>query len=321
MLIKNLAREAVDVFTRGWSIGIYTGKSPYKLSQHPGNPVISASDVTDVPAGFTADPFIIGHKDEFYMFFEVLNTSSGAGESGLAKSSDCFRWTYEKIVLKEMFHLSYPLVFCWKENYYMVPESFEADSIRLYRADNFPFDWKFETDLKSGSPYCDPTVFRHDGTWWLYAACCGKRELRLFYSRELHAKDWKEHPSSPVITGRYARPGGRVLIFNGRLFRFSQDPVPVYGKRVTAYEVKSLTAERYAEEPVKNGLFEFPRFAGWNEKRMHHVDFLKKGRQSWIAAADGCSGRFNTGMKISCYRLRHFARTVQNRFAHKMKPS
>ncbi len=310
-LIKNFTRGAADVFLKGWSIGIYTGKSPCKLIQHPGNPVISAGDVTDAPACFTADPFIISHKDEFYMFFEVLNAASGRGEIGLAKSRDCFRWKYEKIVLKEKFHLSYPLVFCRGRNYYMVPESFEANSIRLYRANDFPFDWQFETDLKNGSPYCDPTVFRHDGIWWLYAFCRRKRELRLFYSRALHAQDWKEHPASPVITGRYSRPGGRVLICSGRIFRFSQDPVPVYGKRITAHEVKKLTPEAYVEEPVKNNLFEFPRLTGWNETKMHHVDFLNKAGQSWIAAADGCSGKLNTEMKIFCYRLRHFGRIMR----------
>ena len=315
MRVQNILREAANVFREGWSIGIYTGKSPFNLEQHPGNPVISACDITDAGACFTADPFIIGRGNEFYMFFEVLNAASGAGEIGLAKSPDCTRWSYDKIVLKERFHLSYPLVFSRGGNYYMIPESYQACSIRLYRADNFPYGWRLAAVLKSGSPFLDPTLFRDKGMWWLFAACRGNRELRLFYSLTLHAENWKEHPLSPVATGKFARPAGRVLTYSGRIFRFSQDPFPVYGSGVAAHEIIRLDTEAYAEEPVENSLFSFPRPAGWNEKRMHHIDFLHKGSENWIAAADGCSGRLHFRLKISCRRLMHFARVMKKRCA------
>lgn len=315
MRVKNILREAANIFREGWSIGIYTGKSPLALQQHPGNPVISARDITDAEACFTADPFIIGRGNAFYMFFEVLNASSGAGEIGLAKSPDCTAWSYDRIVLKERFHLSYPLVFSRDGNYYMIPESYEDCSIRLYRADDFPYGWRPAAVLKRGSPFLDPTLFRHKGMWWLFAACRGSRELRLFFSRTLHAENWQEHPSSPVATGKSTRPAGRVLAYGGRIFRFSQDPFPVYGSRVAAHEITRLDTETYAEKPAENSLFAFPRPAGWNKKRMHHIDFLHKERESWIAAVDGCSGRLHLCPKIFRRRLAHFARDMKKRLA------
>src|SRR2546422_3157213 len=45
----------------GWSIGIYTGASPFKLNapSRVRNPVLTSRDVSDVRAAFVADPFMI----------------------------------------------------------------------------------------------------------------------------------------------------------------------------------------------------------------------------------------------------------------------
>src|SRR4051812_33273086 len=98
-----------------WSIGIYAGKSPLQLAPAPGagNPVISAASVTDVPARFVADPFMLRENSLWHMFFEVLNDRNDRGEIGLATSPDGLTWQYRQIVLAEPFHLSYPYVFRW----------------------------------------------------------------------------------------------------------------------------------------------------------------------------------------------------------------
>ena len=90
-----------------WSVGIYTGPSPYDLSPAPQirNPVLTHSDVNDVPATFIADPFFLRVNPSF-MFFEVLRRDTNLGEIGLATSDDGFTWTYKQIVLREDFHLS-----------------------------------------------------------------------------------------------------------------------------------------------------------------------------------------------------------------------
>ena len=146
-----------------WSIGIYAGQSPFHL--HPGpnavNPVLSAADVTDVPATFVADPFMIKRDATWYMFFEVLNANTGQGDIGLATSSDGWKWRYGGVVLDEPFHLSYPHVFESGGVQYMVPESLQAQSIRLYRADEFPTRWTFVRPLLAGHDYSDPSLVHY----------------------------------------------------------------------------------------------------------------------------------------------------------------
>ena len=107
--------------------------------------------MSDVYAAFVADPFTIEADRTWYMFFEVLNNLTGKGEIGLATSQDYINWKYQQIVLAEPVHLSYPYVFQWMGEYYMVPESCQANSIRLYKATKFPTQWTFVGDILSGS--------------------------------------------------------------------------------------------------------------------------------------------------------------------------
>src|SRR5712692_8484557 len=126
-----------------WSIGIYTGTSPLDLGPANGvvNPILTSASVHDVPASFVADPFMVRRVGAWYMFFEVLNQATDRGEIGLATSSDGLSWTYRQIVLAEPLHLSYPYVFEWQGEYYMVPETLAAQSVRLYRHETSPTRW------------------------------------------------------------------------------------------------------------------------------------------------------------------------------------
>ena len=280
-----------------WSIGIYTGASPLALGPDIGivNPVITRDSVTDVPASFVADPFLMRAGNSWHMFFEVLNRRSGRGEIGLATSDDLANWEYQRIVLAEPFHLSYPLVFEWQGAHYMVPESHEARSIRLYRADPYPGEWKQVHTLLDGHPFSDSTLFRHEERWWMFTqnSPTGKHDnLRLYFADDLFGA-WTEHPASPIVDGdpHIARPAGRVVRIGDHLCRFSQDCAPRYGLSVAAFEITTLTTTAYAERPAGAAPILAGSSTGWNAARMHQVDAHEVERGRWIAAVDGA---FNT---------------------------
>lgn len=277
-----------------WSIGIYEGKSPLHLSpsERADNPVLTCRDVTDVPAEFVADPFMIHGEGKWYMFFEVLNSQENKGDIGLAASTDGFHWRYEKIVLSEPFSLSYPYVFEWNSDYYLIPESNQVKEVRLYRASDFPLKWNFAGTLLRGQRYSDSSVFRHGDRWWMFTAT-RSRPLNNGRLRLYHAGNplgpWKEHPESPIVKNnpKIARPGGRVLATEDGIVRFAQDDYPVYGKQVWAFGITELTASRYREEPLGNRPAICATGKGWNAGRMHTVDAHQVGPQSWLAAVDG----------------------------------
>ena len=270
-----------------WSIGIYKGDSPFTLqpSAEIRNPVLTRTSVTDVPTGFVADPFMLAGN----MFFEVLNDESNRGEIGLATSGNGREWKYERIVLREDFHLSYPYVFEWQNAYYMLPETLGANAALLYRADEFPLRWSRAAKLIDG-PCADPSIVRFQGRWWLFLCSVPYQHdtLRLYFADELTGP-WREHPKSPLIKGDRcrARPAGRVLALNDKLIRFAQDCAPRYGTCVRAFDILELTTTAYVEVENTASPILQPSGNGWNADGMHHVDAQQQVDGTWLACVDG----------------------------------
>jgi hypothetical protein len=276
-----------------WSIGIYSGASPLLLTPDAdfSSPVITREHVTDVPAGFVADPFLVRGPDSWCMFFEVLNRRNGRGEIGLATSQDLKSWKYDRIVLSEPFHLSYPHIFEWMGEYYMVPETHQTRTIRLYKADPFPGQWTLVHTLITGRVFADATLFRHDDRWWLFTETNPSLKhdtLRLYYADDLLGT-WTEHPASPIVDGdpRTARPAGAIVPTAAGFIRMAQNCQPRYGTGVNAFEITELTTTSYAERPASATQIVTASGTGWNASRMHHVDAHRLESGRWIAAVDG----------------------------------
>jgi hypothetical protein len=272
-----------------FSIGIYLSNSnePINFSgRSVNNPVLTKSDISDTKADFVADPFLIHENGTFYMFFEVYNSITSMGDIGLAESNDGFNWTYKQIVLDESFHLSYPCVFKYNNDYYMIPETSAVHSIRLYKSHDFPYNWSFVKTLISGKDFVDNTIFYYNNTWWLFTQVLHDNSLYLYFS-DSPMGIWIEHPQNPIIShdANISRPGGNVIVYNNRIFRYTQDDFPLYGNQVWAFEITKLTKKEYNEKrlgdiPVLEG------YDRWNELGMHQISICKVGNK-WIAAVDG----------------------------------
>jgi hypothetical protein len=280
-----------------WSIGIYGGDSPWRLGSPPGihNPVLSHQDVCDVRAAFVADPFMLRAKGRWYMFFEVMNRQTHKGEIGLAISADGLTWAYQQIVLAEPFHLSYPYVFEWMQDYYMVPESYQAKSVRLYKASQFPTQWQFVRTLLNGPYLVDASLFQCRDAWWLFTEtnpALTHDTLRLYYAHDLHGP-WQEHPESPIIAGNahIARPAGRVVRVGDGLIRYAQDCHPIYGTEVRAFAITDLTTKHYREHAIDEEPMLTGSGNGWNACGMHHVDPHRRDDGTWVACVDGFTWR------------------------------
>jgi hypothetical protein len=282
-----------------WSIGICRGAAPW-LPAHPlpARPVLTAADITDVPASGVADPFLLHRHGLWHMFFEVINWRSWKGEIGHATSHDGREWRYRGIVLAEPFHLSYPHVFEHDGRVYMIPESSQASAVRLYRARRFPDDWEHVGDLLGGLPFADATALHHAGRWWLWTETSGSRHdtLRLYHAPDL-AGPWQEHPHSPVLAGdpTAARPAGRIIATGERLVRFAQDCTPAYGTAVHAREIVGLSPTAYVERPLTPAPLLGPAGSAgsgaaappWNAAGMHHLDAVVTPAGDWLMAIDG----------------------------------
>lgn len=289
----------------GWAISIYAGPDPLHLKPHPSlecHPVLAAKDVTDAPARFVADPFMLREDGRWYMFLEIFNEASRRGEIALATSPDAIRWQYQGVVLREPFHLSYPQVFEWNGTYYMLPETRAASAVRLYRATRFPDEWTFACELLTG-PYADSTLVRHDGCWWLFAYQ-RDNSLSLYYAPD-PTGPWTAHPSSPIVTNSktLSRPAGRIVRFQGRLLRYAQDDTRGYGSALRAVQIDEMTTSVYSEHEISDRPILRATGIGWNANGMHHLDAHQTDAGNWIACVDGNNVRRIVNWRKGASRL------------------
>jgi hypothetical protein len=274
-----------------WTIGIYRSDTPFHFNGLQGwiNPLFRAEDVTDIPAKFVADPFLVKEGDTWNLFFEVYNLDTQQGDLAVATSTNTWIWKYERLILDEPFHLSYPYVFKADDGYYLIPESFEDNSIRLYKADEFPAKWSFVKTLVEGRDYVDNSIVYYNGKWWLFSSVTSNDRLYLHYADSLTGP-WQEHPQSPIVVDdlHKSRPSGRMIIYEGRLYRFTMDVDPPAGThQVVAYEITEITPASYSEQPAQDAPILTASGSGWNRNAMHQLDPVQVDDNSWIASVDG----------------------------------
>ncbi|HLK68996.1 MAG TPA: hypothetical protein VKU19_36440 [Bryobacteraceae bacterium] len=273
-----------------FSISMYRGATPLNLEPIPSvaHPILTGKSVTDVAAEFVADPFMVKHDGVWYMFFEVMDSRTSRGSIGLATSHDGLSWTYRQIVLDEPFHLSYPYVVQSGGEYFMIPETQRNSAVRLYRADPFPWRWRFVRPILDLA-VADNSLIRWEDRWWMLASQFN-RNLRLFHAGELEGP-WQEHAGSPVVVKDRSdgvRPAGRLTPWNGGFLRYAQDCEVAYGTQVRPALITSLSTTHYSEEEMG------PAILGpgnteqaWNGGGMHHVDPHQLAADDWLACVDG----------------------------------
>jgi hypothetical protein len=294
--IIGLPARQIPWLDRVWSIGIYAGDSPFSLSPcaNAKNPVLHPKDIPGRQVQLIADPFMVCSGGTWHMFVEVVDPLARKGEIALATSSDeGMNWQYQGVVLSEPHHLSYPFVFEWQGQHYMMPEAFRSKGVQLYRAEEFPTKWKKIQTLLSREILIDGTLFRHNEIWYMFAATREYGDtLHLFYADDL-CGPWHEHPANPIVVDNpiEARPAGRVIFWDNRLFRLAQECQPLYGTQVTAFEITQLNQKQYRErslgdQPVLKGTGK-----GWNALGMHHMDAHPLPNGRWIACVDGWTSK------------------------------
>ncbi len=203
---------------------------------------------------YLADPFLAEHDGRTFIFVESCPLRRTQGVIAVMELGDDS--TSDPVtVLERDYHLSYPAVFRWGDDWYMTPETAGNRSIELYRAVEFPWRWELDTVLMRDVKAVDPTVFEHDGRWWLSVniasvGASANDELHLFWADSPRGP-YTAHRANPVVSDvRRARPAGRPFVQDGSLYRPAQNCAVRYGHSMTVHRVEELDPERYREVPV-----------------------------------------------------------------------
>jgi hypothetical protein len=232
-----------------WRICLRRADSP-RLLMEPGAPWYDYRWVPNPPGHFYADPFLLEHKREAWLFFEDYSYAEHRGRIACVRIDSDLSVRPIMPCLSLPYHLSYPFVFHHDGEVFLIPEAERNETVNLYRATDFPVSWKLEKTLFRGRAV-DTTALHHEGRWYFFTTLCEPSNSAVFaalFSADELTGDWELHPDSPISTDvRHARSAGAVQALAGRFLRPVQDCSENYGRRVNVHEILELTESSFRE--------------------------------------------------------------------------
>jgi len=204
---------------------------------------------------FWADPHVIVKDDKYFIFIEEYIYRKGKAHIALIEMDKQGNYQYKGKILEKPYHLSYPFVFEFNNNFYMIPESVSNKKIEIFKCIEFPNKWESHGILMNDIDAVDSTILFHNNKWWLFTGikendgASNSDELFLFYSQDPTSDKWIPHPQNPIISDvRRARPAGKIFSYNDKLYRPSQDGSYYYGYGININQIKKINETEYEEE-------------------------------------------------------------------------
>lgn len=192
---------------------------------------------------YYADPFIFECEQGTFLFAEHMDRVRGIGSIAVSEFFDG-KFSRFQDVLLESFHLSYPNVFAFGNEIFMIPESSAVKEVRLYRASRFPDKWELDSVLLSGKSYVDTSVLVCGDTITLFTYDFEAKESKQFdYDRNRGTVT--ENTAVRLVDERPA--GNPITTGNGELIRPLQDCGGYYGKGILWTKIRQGCEEKIGE--------------------------------------------------------------------------
>nr|WP_321231929.1 hypothetical protein [uncultured Psychroserpens sp.] len=252
--LKIVIGQIIDVtfYKDQWSLFYKKGKNTPETSFRRMKTIPTSKSV------FWADPFLVRKNNKDYIFVEEYTWSINKGHISVVEIQENNTQKVTKIIDND-YHFSYPFIFEYDNEYYMIPETASNHTIELYKCDDFPYKWSFQKNLFENIVAVDTTLFYHNDLWWLFTSIDETKkstkhdELFIYYATNPISGEWLPHKMNPVISdAKVARPAGNIFMSEGNIFRPSQNCTGVYGASININEILVLSKTDYQECLVDN---------------------------------------------------------------------
>ena len=205
---------------------------------------------------YWGDPFVIHRQGQYHVFVEEKLYATGQGRIACLTLDAAGNLLTHQVVLERGYHLSYPFLFEFSGELYMMPETAGNRTVELYRCARFPNRWEPAAVLMRDVYAVDATLAEYGGRYWLFANLrqpggSSLNALHLFWARSPLEQSWTPHAHNPVVLDiGSARPAGKLFLQDGELIRPSQDSSHRYGGAIKFNRIIELGDENYREEPI-----------------------------------------------------------------------
>lgn len=185
-----------------------------------------------------ADPFIFSYKEQVYIFAEMFDYIQRRGSIGYTKWENGKFTTWKKIIC-ESFHMSYPYVFEWNGEIYLLPETSESQKMLLYKAVKFPEQWECIKVLAEDVMWVDTTFLMRGESLYAITTDIANEEAHKDYLLRFNDKlDIIEKKLIKERCTKISRSGGRFLINDEKAIRVTQDCSRRYGEALIFSELE-----------------------------------------------------------------------------------
>jgi len=222
---------------------------------------------------FLADPFLFQFDNKHYCFMENYDMVQSKASICVFEINDN-KYEFIGNVIKENFHMSFPYIFKYKDDIFMLPETTDNRDLRIYRAIEFPMKWELCKTVFQDIYCCDSMIFYHDQKWWLFTNIDPTKtgeypsELHIFYSDNPLSNNWKSHAENPINSDTDTLRNAGILYQNKEIFRVSQKyGFDQYGESLFLNKINKLDINEYDESichEIKPSFFD-------NIKGTHHM--------------------------------------------------
>ena len=196
---------------------------------------------------WAADPHLVEVNGKTYVFAELYDRILRRGVIGysILGGEGASKW---KVALNMPHHLSYPHLFLHGESLYMIPESYVANEIAVYKAESFPDRWEKVHVLRSEYCAVDSTLLTAEDKRYLLTLHFDGSDEKL----ELLPLEGADAPDARILAVNDAnkRPAGHFLEQGDDLLRPAQDCTDGYGCALNFYRVARLSSDTYEEELI-----------------------------------------------------------------------
>ncbi len=220
-----------------WNIAYRNKKNGLLLKDTAGFQIIKNGH-----RGWYADPFLFDYKNETYLFAEFFSYKLSRGVIVYSKfNRENNKFEDFREIIKEEYHLSYPLIFRLNNDIYMLPESNESNKLFMYKAISFPDKWEKQIACMDNIKLVDTTPFFVNDKLYALSLRLGKNETdkKELLLLEYNGTKFEISKQGVLSTDMsIARPGGNIFKLNNKNIMVTQDCIEEYGKAINFLELQ-----------------------------------------------------------------------------------
>lgn len=235
-----------------------------------------------------ADPMLYEWKGKKYLFVEAYDFLWSVGKIAVSEW-DGTAFGTPKVIIKKPYHMSYPFVFEYQDELYMLPETCQNKTMELYKAENdCIYKWRKVKTLLDNVTYVDSTVVLIGDMHYILTYEENKPEFRTHIFRLNMERLEIEKLETVISYENTCRPAGRLFEKNGNMYRPIQLNTQRYGGGIGLERINSFipfSASRVKDLLVGDLKIEFPIGKGLGvhtlamDDELYIVDVLVSGKK------------------------------------------